>query len=592
MLGVPHHEAPGEAEAECARLQQEGIVDAVWTDDSDAMMFGATHLIRSHYEGKKKSTTHIRLFQAQKIKETSGLDREGMVLFAMLSGGDYNMKGLAGCGPALSMEAAKAGLGISLCASDSPQALRFWREQLVEFFASKRKTIDVPMGFPCPKTLKKYTHPTVSTTQQIHDLRCLLNGWNGRALDEVKLRYFLTARFNIHAKGYIKHILPILLVKTLSLTERGQEKANNIYDVQPFVSKRKKTDADAPSLLRKVTFSAQRVTALDINTQLDGLEDVKDSSLLENKAGGSLELLARAECAILECILQKGVPYVLEEARNIAEAAATSSPTKKGGKGKQLAASDENTNAATKPSKRKAASQEVSLDFPKTAKKPKVNLKEKHTEVTQENVCSSLPSSSRALTEKVSPPKKSRRDFLVPPSLSLPPLPQQSHSTSMKRSFSPQNAVVNRSLKRDEQENLFPLQTSSRKPASAISYAQAGLSSPPSKPMSKDNSCHSPRSKQRDLSPLLDGVSKATAQSQEHNAASKLSCVGQSSWATHGFALLNDAALGSLDENALPAPAARSPLASTAQGGWSRLSSPTLLASNRPGMDVIDLTLD
>lgn len=32
QLKVPYHEAPGEAEAECARLQALGVVDAVWSD--------------------------------------------------------------------------------------------------------------------------------------------------------------------------------------------------------------------------------------------------------------------------------------------------------------------------------------------------------------------------------------------------------------------------------------------------------------------------------------------------------------------------------------------------------------------------------
>ncbi|KAF2091399.1 PIN domain-like protein, partial [Saccharata proteae CBS 121410] len=45
-LGVPFHTAPAEAEAECASLQQEGVVDAVWSEDSDSLMFGATLLIR------------------------------------------------------------------------------------------------------------------------------------------------------------------------------------------------------------------------------------------------------------------------------------------------------------------------------------------------------------------------------------------------------------------------------------------------------------------------------------------------------------------------------------------------------------------
>ena len=39
VLKVPRHQAPGEAEAECAKLQALGIVDAIWSDDGDSFMF-------------------------------------------------------------------------------------------------------------------------------------------------------------------------------------------------------------------------------------------------------------------------------------------------------------------------------------------------------------------------------------------------------------------------------------------------------------------------------------------------------------------------------------------------------------------------
>jgi Holliday junction resolvase YEN1 len=39
-------QAPGEAEAELARLNCEGIIDAVLTDDVDAMVFGANTVLR------------------------------------------------------------------------------------------------------------------------------------------------------------------------------------------------------------------------------------------------------------------------------------------------------------------------------------------------------------------------------------------------------------------------------------------------------------------------------------------------------------------------------------------------------------------
>lgn len=41
-----HLQALGEAEAELAHLNHEGIIDAVLTDDGDALIFGAKVIIR------------------------------------------------------------------------------------------------------------------------------------------------------------------------------------------------------------------------------------------------------------------------------------------------------------------------------------------------------------------------------------------------------------------------------------------------------------------------------------------------------------------------------------------------------------------
>jgi 5'-3' exonuclease len=45
MLNV---KAPGEAEAELARLNQAGIIDIVLTDNSDVFLFGATRVMRTY----------------------------------------------------------------------------------------------------------------------------------------------------------------------------------------------------------------------------------------------------------------------------------------------------------------------------------------------------------------------------------------------------------------------------------------------------------------------------------------------------------------------------------------------------------------
>lgn len=49
LFKFPRHDAPGEAEAECARLQRAGVVDAVMSNDVDALMFGSTLTVMNFY---------------------------------------------------------------------------------------------------------------------------------------------------------------------------------------------------------------------------------------------------------------------------------------------------------------------------------------------------------------------------------------------------------------------------------------------------------------------------------------------------------------------------------------------------------------
>lgn len=93
-------QAPAEAEAECAWLQRLGVVDFVVSDDSDTLVFGATQMLRLFNRLKYKnengedvlssSDYYVNPVYMDQITDRTGLDRDRLVLVAVLRGGDYS----------------------------------------------------------------------------------------------------------------------------------------------------------------------------------------------------------------------------------------------------------------------------------------------------------------------------------------------------------------------------------------------------------------------------------------------------------------------------------------------------------------------
>lgn len=93
-------QAPGEAEAECAWLQKLGVVDFVVSDDSDTFVFGASQVLRLFNRVKYKNENgedvlsstdyYVSPVYMDKIIERTGLDKDRLVLVAVLRGGDYD----------------------------------------------------------------------------------------------------------------------------------------------------------------------------------------------------------------------------------------------------------------------------------------------------------------------------------------------------------------------------------------------------------------------------------------------------------------------------------------------------------------------
>ncbi|EDR16161.1 uncharacterized protein LACBIDRAFT_321397 [Laccaria bicolor S238N-H82] len=177
--GFTVHIAPGEAEAELALLNKLGIIDIVITDDSDALVFGATCVMRN--PNLKKDNDNVALYTSEGIRTTAGVHvtQGGMLLIAILCGGDYDKVGLVGCGKVVAHGLARTTLGDQLLEAardlSEEQLETFlvpWHQQLQEellfnkqgFLKCRYPAIAnaVRLDFPQPSVILKYTQPVTS----------------------------------------------------------------------------------------------------------------------------------------------------------------------------------------------------------------------------------------------------------------------------------------------------------------------------------------------------------------------------------------------------------------------------------------------
>ncbi|KAG9256661.1 uncharacterized protein F5Z01DRAFT_481627 [Emericellopsis atlantica] len=285
LLGFPIHDAPGEAEADCALLQQRGVVDAVLSEDVDTIMFGCTRSLRNWTAESRtaKTPTHVTQYDIDAMDIAGkGLDREGMVLVALMSGGDYLPDGILGCGVKVACEAAKAGYGRSLCkikASDK-QALADWRNSLIhelktnesKFFRIKHSALaqKVPEDFPNIEVLRYYTHPVVSPLSTVQALKDRMAHHEQRPLRLHDLREFARTAFGWDYRvGGIKFIRVLGAALLTRQLLRGNEE-----HIERVAGSRAHFTTDGQRELR-LRFIPENVVPVDLTEEVD--EDIPQS---------------------------------------------------------------------------------------------------------------------------------------------------------------------------------------------------------------------------------------------------------------------------------------------------------------------------
>ncbi|XP_075535837.1 rad2 superfamily protein mus201 isoform X1 [Dermacentor variabilis] len=198
LLGQPYVVSPGEAEAQCAWLEQHGLSHGVVTDDSDAWLFGAQCVYRHLFRPDRRPMR----FQMRDLSSQFGLDRQKLVAFALLCGSDYTT-GVNGVGPVTAMEVLsefKGADAISLL-----EEFRAWlnkaKEEKVQPGSKTRShlvRLSLEPGFPSSRVAQAYLEPTVDDSREtfswgtpdLDALRTYANqklGWSREKLDDLLL---------------------------------------------------------------------------------------------------------------------------------------------------------------------------------------------------------------------------------------------------------------------------------------------------------------------------------------------------------------------------------------------------------------------
>lgn len=180
LFGIPYVESPAEAEAQCAKLEELGLVDGIVTEDSDVFAFGGKSIYRNIFDDQK----YVEAYLAQDAERELALGRNQMVALAMILGSDYS-EGVKGVGIVNGMEVLQA-FDVSCGVKEGLTKFRKWLDGFDPDDARKKKTGSdeilsaeqkfsvkhksartqwtVPANFPADNIMNAYLKPVVDSS--------------------------------------------------------------------------------------------------------------------------------------------------------------------------------------------------------------------------------------------------------------------------------------------------------------------------------------------------------------------------------------------------------------------------------------------
>ncbi|KAJ8729202.1 hypothetical protein PYW08_000783 [Mythimna loreyi] len=208
IFGIPYIVAPMEAEAQCAFLESVNLTDGTITDDSDIWLFGGRTVYKNFFNQKK----HVLQFLADRIESSFNLNREQLVLLALLVGSDYTT-GVSGVGPVTALEIlASFPFNRRQLLNESTKQARYAQivKGLQEFkqwvragkrtdntsLKKKLKNVALAEEFPSIRVVQAYLEPNIEKSEDkftwgelditiLRDYTKAKFGWSQNKLDEI-----------------------------------------------------------------------------------------------------------------------------------------------------------------------------------------------------------------------------------------------------------------------------------------------------------------------------------------------------------------------------------------------------------------------
>ncbi|KAJ7854145.1 PIN domain-like protein, partial [Mycena olivaceomarginata] len=209
-FGFYFYDAPGEAEAELAQLNMNGAIDGIISEDSDAFVFGAQCVIRTLGPSVEYKCS---IYTSDSLEHTDlvGIDRDGLVLCALLIGGDYD-DGIAGVGITIAHALAVQGFGKDLihilktfAGVECTRRLNIWRNQLRQELQTnasgtlrrcQRTLADrIPDTFPDIRVADLYWNPLTSRSPTFTGRQPTTRLWLPRDISIPQLATFSSNHF-------------------------------------------------------------------------------------------------------------------------------------------------------------------------------------------------------------------------------------------------------------------------------------------------------------------------------------------------------------------------------------------------------------